>query len=141
MFGKKKAQTLADEAAVKAELQRLQSLPIEQVAAEAMTRTFGPDGPNVDGEIRANAIADGFLPDSIRKQIYRLKDHPVDGLGFPEYWQLKALVREGLQVLENKGLVVFEPSINFPKFRATRAGLEAIEQNAVERVISDWTPT
>ena len=46
-------------------------------------------------------------------------------------------MREGLQVLENKGLVVFEPSINFPKFRATRAGLEAIEQNAVERVISD----
>ena len=52
MFGKKKDQTLADEEAVKAELQRLQSLPIEQVAAEVMTRTFGPSGPIADGEIR-----------------------------------------------------------------------------------------
>jgi len=41
MFGKKE-QTLADEQAVKEELQRLQSSPIEQVAAEVMTRTFAP---------------------------------------------------------------------------------------------------
>jgi hypothetical protein len=140
MFGKKKEQALADEAAVKAELQRLESLPIEQVAAEVMARTFGPSGPTIDGEIRANAIADGFLPDSIRTEIYRLKDHPVAGHGFPEYWQLKTLVREGLQVLENKGLVVFEPSIKFPKYRATRAGFEAIQNDAVQRVIGDETP-
>jgi hypothetical protein len=102
-----------------------------------MTRTFGPSGPTVDGEIRANAIADGFLPDSIRREIYRLKDQPVAGRGFPEYWQLKTLVREGLQVLENRGLVVFEPSINFPKYRATRVGVEAIEHDAVHRVIRE----
>jgi len=41
MFGKKE-QTLADEQAVKEELQRLQSSPIEQVAAEVTTRTFAP---------------------------------------------------------------------------------------------------
>jgi hypothetical protein len=137
MFGKKKEQALADEEAVKVELHRLESLPIEAVAAEVMTRTFGPSGPTVDGEIRANAIADGFLPGSIRKEIYRLKDHPVAGRGFPEYWQLKTLVRDGLQVLENKGLVVFEPSIKFPKYRATRAGVEAIERDAVQRVLRE----
>jgi hypothetical protein len=139
MFGKKKEQMLADEEAVKAELRRLQSLPIEQVAAEVMTRTFGPSGPITDGEIRADAIADGFLPESIRKEIYRLKDRPVAGRGFPEYWQLKTRVREGLQVLENKGLVVFEPSIKFPKFRATQVGVEAIEQGTVARIISGQT--
>jgi hypothetical protein len=114
-------------------------LPIEQVAAEVMTRTFGPSGPIADGEIRADAIADGFLPESIRKEIYRLKDRPVAGRGFPEYWQLKTLVREGLQILENKGLVVFEPSINFAKFRATHVGVEAIEQEAVARIIAGET--
>jgi hypothetical protein len=139
MFGKKKEQTLADEHAVKAELQRLQSLPIEQVAAGAMTRTFGPSGPVADGEIRANEIADGFLHESIRKEIYRLKDRPVDGRGFPEYWQQKTLVREGPQILEDKGRVVFEPSIMFPKFRATHVGVEAIEQDAVARIISGET--
>jgi hypothetical protein len=139
MFGnkKKKEQALADEEAVKAELHRLESLPIEAVAAEVMTRTFSPSGPTVDGEIRANAIADGFLPDSIRRQIYRLKDEPVAGLGFPEYWQLKALVREGLQVLVTKGLVVFEPSDHFPKYRATRLGVDAIEHGAVDGAIRE----
>src|SRR5262249_38325081 len=132
-----KEQALADEETVKVELHRLESLPIEAVAAEGMTRTFGPAGPTVGGEIPANAIADGVPPDSIPKGIYRLKGDPVAGRGFPEYWQLKTLVREGLQVLENKGLVVFEPSINFPKYRATRVGVEAIEQDAVQRALRD----
>ena len=135
IFGKKNAQAQADEAAVKAELQRLGSLTIEQVAVEVLTRTFGPSGPNDDGEIRANAIADGFLPDSIRKEIYRLKDAPVAGRGFPEYWQLKSLVREGVEVLQNRGLVVYVPSIKFAKYEVTRAGLEAIEHGTVERAI------
>jgi len=104
-----------------------------------MERTFGASGPAVDGEIRANAIADGFLPEGIRKEIYRLMDHPVAGRGFEACWELKALVREGLQVLEKAGLVVFEPSVNFPKFRATRLGTDALEQSAVERVIRGET--
>jgi hypothetical protein len=135
VFGKKKEQAQADQVTVETEFSRLRSLPIEQVAVEVMARTFGASAPAADGEIRANAIADGFLPDGIRKEIYRLKDHPVAGHGFEAYWELKALVREGLQVLENAGLVVFEPSINFPKFRATRLGTDALEQGAVERAI------
>jgi hypothetical protein len=118
MFGKKKDQDLADEAAVQKDFQRLQALPVEQVAAEVMTRTFGPSGPAVDGEIRFDMVADGFLPSSIRKEIYRLKDAPVPGRGFEAYWQLKALVREGFQVLEQKGLVLFVPS-SFPPSRST----------------------
>jgi hypothetical protein len=135
VFGKKQEQAHADQVTVEAELDRLRLLPVEQVAVEVMARTFGASAPAVDGEIRANAVADGFLPDGIRKELYRLKDHPVAGHGFEAYWELKALVREGLQVLENAGLVVFEPSIKFPKFRATRLGTEALEQSAVERVI------
>jgi hypothetical protein len=139
VFGKKKEQAQADQVTVEAEWDRLRSLPIEQVAVEVMARTFGASGPAVNGEIRANAIADGFLPVGIRKEIYRLMDHPVAGRGFEAYWELKALVREGLQVLDNSGLVVFEPSISFPKFRATRLGTDALEQGAVERVISGET--
>jgi hypothetical protein len=86
------------------------------------------------------------------EEICRLKDRPVAGRGFPECWRLKTLVRggfrswrtkawwyssrpRGLQILENKGLVVFEPSIMFPKFRATHVGVEAVEQDAVARII------
>jgi hypothetical protein len=137
MFGKKKDQDLADEAAVEDDFQRLQALPIEQVATEVMTRTFGPSGPAVDGEIRYDMVADGFLPDSIRKQIYRLKNHPVPGRGFEAYWQLKALVREGIQDLEQKGLVLFVPSSIAPgqMYRATRLGIDALEHGAVDRVV------
>jgi len=126
---------------VQKDFQRLRKLPIEQVSTEVMTRTFGPSGPAVDGEIRFDMVADGFLPTSIRKEIYRLKDAPVSGRGFEAYWQLKALVREGVQVgvqvLEQKGLVLFVPS-SFPpkqKYRATRLGLDALMQEAVDRVI------
>jgi hypothetical protein len=137
MFGKKKDQDLADEAAVQKDFQRLRALPIEQVATEVMTRTFGPSGPAVDGEIRFDMVADGFLPASIRKEIYRLKDAPVSGRGFEAYWQLKALVREGVQVLEQEGLVLFVPSSFAPKqkYRATRLGIDALAQEAVDRVI------
>jgi hypothetical protein len=138
MFGKKKEQDLTDQAAVQDDLQRLRALPIEQVAAEVMSRTFGPSGPAVDGEIRSDMIADGFLPPAIRKELYRLKDKPVSGRGFEEYWQLKALVREGVQVLEQKGLVLFVPSDFAPrqKYRATRLGADALKQEAVGRVIA-----
>jgi hypothetical protein len=138
MFGKKKEQDLADQAAVQEDFQRLQALPIEQVAAEVMTRTFGPSGPAVDGEIRFDMIADGFLPASIRKELYRLKDHPVSGRGFEAYWQLKALVRVGVQVLEQKGLVLFVPSSFAPgqKYRATPLGIDALTHEAVDRVIA-----
>jgi hypothetical protein len=137
MFGKKKEQNGADEAAVTADYERLRQLPIEQVAAEVMTRTFGPSGAAVDGEIRFDMIADGFLPPSIRKELYRMKDHPVAGRGFATYWELKSLVREGIQVLENKGLVLFQPSNSgpFQKYRVTSLGIKALDESAVDRVI------
>ncbi len=74
----KKEQAAANEAAVQAELERLQSLTIEQVAAEVMTRTFVPSGP-FGGELRDNAVADAFIPDAMRREISRLKDRPLAG--------------------------------------------------------------
>jgi hypothetical protein len=118
MFGKKEEQDLADEAAVKKDFQRLQALPIEQVAAEVMTRTFGPSGPAVDGEIRFDMVADGFLPASIPKEIYRLKDAPVSGHGFEAYWQLKALVREGVRSSSGRASCSSSPPA-FPLSRST----------------------
>jgi hypothetical protein len=135
VFGKKKEQAVADEAAVQAELERLQSLTIEQVAAEVMTRTFVPSGP-LGGELRDNAVADAFLPDTMRREISRLKDHPLAGHENEPYWKLKPLVREALQVLEHDGLVVYEPKNRLPGyFRATQLGTDALAQGAVERVI------
>lgn len=140
MFGKnkeqKKGQEQADQAAVQAELERLQAMPIEQVAAEVMTRTFVPSGP-FGGDLRANAVADCFLPDAMRRQPSRLLNHPLTGHEGGPYWQLKPLVREALQVLEQKGLIIFEPQAGgLPgNFRLTQLGTEALTQDAVGRVI------
>jgi hypothetical protein len=140
MFGNKKKeqkheQEQADQAAVQAELERLQAMTIEQVAAEVMTRTFVPSGP-FGGELRENAIADAFLPDAMRRQPSRLLK-PRPGHEDEPYWKLKPLVREALQILEHKGLIVYEPKAGgLPgNFQATQLGTDAIAQDTVGRVI------
>jgi hypothetical protein len=137
MFGKdkKREQEQADQAAVQTELERLQSMTIEQVAVEVMTRTFVPSGP-FGGELRENAIADAFIPDAMRRQPSRLLK-PRAGHEDEPYWKLKPLIREALQVLEHKSLIVYEPKAGgLPgNFRATKLGSEALAQDAVGRVI------
>jgi hypothetical protein len=104
-----------------------------------MTRTFGPSELTlIDGEIRTDETADGLLPESLREQPIRRLDHAPIGYESDPYWPLQQLVREGFQVLEHSGMVVFVPARqggSITKYRMTQLGMDALAQGAVDRVI------
>jgi hypothetical protein len=139
MFGRQRRDDVAGAGAVAAEIARLRALAIEQVAAEVMTRTFGPRGPAVDGAIRVQSITDVFLPTAIRKQIHRREHRSVAHHGLEGYRELEALVRDATWLLEQHRLVVFHcPRDGAGEtYRVTRSGIEALASDAVERAVRE----
>jgi hypothetical protein len=123
-----------------AELQRLSALPLISLAAEIMARGFGPGGPGAAGRpgslevplssaapVNPKAIAARFVPGYESRAIS------------PESrWQLRFLMREGLQVLEHAGLVllIWDPHEHY---MATRLGRATLERGAVEYHLSGVT--
>jgi hypothetical protein len=131
----------ADVAAFRAEIARVSSLPLAQLAAEVMARGFGPDGPGGPGKpgtveapavlpvprATADRIAAEFTP------AYRSRSVPVQlkvSLGY--------LIAEGLQVLEHACLVrvQWHHDIGGLDYAATRLGRAALAQSGVERVLA-----
>ena len=112
-------------AAAQAEVDRLSSLPLPQLAAEVMTRGFGPDGPAEDGLPSVSMIVDTFVPG-----LAHLDD--------ASHQRMEEVVGEGVQVLEHASLVrsTVWGGEGGLYYTATRLGRAALAGNAVNRIIA-----
>ncbi len=130
-------------AAMRAELHRLGTLPLEELAIEVMIRGFGPGGPGADDSAislgQANVGAGPTAGD------ISLRFVPDRGFAFPvptpEDVQLRdrmtMLVAEGLQELEHASLVRCQVHTAMGTFdwAATRRGRAALDRGAVEPIM------
>jgi hypothetical protein len=132
LFGGNKEEIEQQNAELRAEVQRLSALSLQDLAVEVMTKGFGPGGPGADGaDVMASRIAGEFAP---------AVGHGIDQ---GELQDLFVLSPEGLQVLEHACLVRSHLGIdagtnsNYNIFwTATRLGQAALAQNGVQRVLA-----
>ncbi len=125
--------------ALQAEVQRLESLPLPQLAAEVMRNGFGPGGPGADesdtvttGGANINAgpevsdIAQTFMPAGAARADEQLR------------LRLYRVIAEGLQALEHASLVraQMHTSMNGLDYALTRLGQAALEQGTVDAVLA-----
>ena len=138
MFGNKDKHAAANDgkaaayAALGAEVERLEALPMAQLAAEVMARGFGPGG---------------YLPGFVQREPYAVASAHVRNIAKmfePEgardtdlYKRLYQVVGEGLQVLEHESLIwARSVAEGFGVgYAPTRRGLAALEAGAVEQAL------
>jgi len=122
----------AANAALRAEVERLQALPMTQLAAEVMARGFGPGGylPSIVDR-KQPALVAAYVSDIA--QMFEPKGARDADL----YYRLCAMVGEGVQVLEHASLIwarrVSESS--GVGYVPTRRGQAALEAGAVEQTL------
>ena len=113
---------------LRAEVARLASLPLAELAAEVMTKGFGPGAPAGDGAWAGLSTIAGALTSA--------EGSFLDGELLAEHY---SLVAEGAQILEHSGLVRFDISseggIVHWMWTSTRYGAAALQQGAVLRVL------
>ena len=108
------------------ELDRLGQLSLTDLAAEIMSKGYGPGGPGADGETGFQRIAQAFVP----------------GFERADQQSIAALIRvigEGVQVLEHASLVRFSfwaGTGGGPVYAVTRFGQHALAQNTVSRILT-----
>jgi hypothetical protein len=119
LFGNKEEKAAQEEAA-RAEAERLQSLTAAQFA-EVLLPAFGPEGPKPSGYINQLQVASWLMssfPGGKTKFLIELRD-PIN---------------EGLQALENAGLVVARSRGGQASLlKATRLGEEALAEGDVSK--------
>ena len=122
LFGNKEEKAAQEEAA-RAEAERLQSLTAAQFA-EVLLPAFGPEGPKPGGYINQLQVASWLMssfPGGKTKFLIELRD-PIN---------------EGLQALENAGLVVARSRGGQASLlKATRLGEEALAEGDVSKYLS-----
>lgn len=125
-----------DGAALDAEIDRLCTLPLAQLAAEVMIRAFGPGtpgGPGQPGTLESPS-ADRLILGTIARQFTpALAGH---GVTAGQQQRLTGLVAEGLQLLQNAALVRVTWHGGTENYLATRRGRVAVTEGAVERLVS-----
>ena len=118
----------AETAALAAELERIEALPLERLAEEVMTKVWGRGGTcdayeNEDVSIELYDVAKPFNP---TEHIFGVDLTPLNGI--------QQLLEEALQLLQHARLVVLSFSggdTSSLYFRPTRAGLRAIDSGDV----------
>lgn len=127
--------------AARAEIERLVSLPLIELAAEVMTKGFGPGAPGageainaIEANLRAGASARAisyeFLPDrGISFPVPTPEDMALRG-------QITMLLAEGLQQLEHAALVLCQHTrADDPHWTATRLGRAALDRGEVAQIL------
>jgi hypothetical protein len=128
-----------DAAALDAEIARLDGLPLADLAAEAMSKGFGPDGPggpgkpgSIDGPPEASSerlvlldIARVFTPAFAGK-----------GVSQAQSLRFQTLVAEGLQILENASLIRVTWRGGQEHYLATRRGRKALADGTLGDVLA-----
>ncbi len=118
MFGSSEKRR-AQEAAAKAEADRLCALSIEDLAAEIMP-AFGPDGPGARGSGGLNIL---------QVVSYPLEPFPHSARYLP---QLRGPVREAVQMLEQAGLIMMQVyETGGGRLSLTRLGQQALAEGSV----------
>jgi hypothetical protein len=123
---------VAANAALRAQVERLEALPMAQLAAEVMVKGFGPDGylPDVMERdhlvgltgVHVKNVAQMFEPEGAR-----------DG---DLHKRLLEVIGEGLQVLEHESLIwACNVSGVEVGYAPTRRGRAALEADAVEQTM------
>jgi hypothetical protein len=130
--------------AAQAEYQRLYALPLADLAAEVMTRGFGPGGPGYDDDRYTVAHESLNRGPTILDISYRfVPDVDVD---YRDGWgpedkilreQVNKLVAEGLQQLEHASLVRCQIHHEMGTFdwAATRWGRTALDRGEVQAIL------
>jgi hypothetical protein len=119
----------AESEALRAEVERLGSLSLQQLAVEVMTKGFGPGGPAADGPVHMQNIAGAFSPVT----------SVLAARAGDEGQRLASIVAEGIQVLEHACLVrwTFSGGDSSEMYWCkTRYGQEVLDQDAVESVLA-----
>jgi hypothetical protein len=121
-----------ENAKLNAELDRISALPLPDLAAEVMTKGFGPDGPGAEGPAQIANIAGEFNP-----------AQGSIGIDDQALIDMYVVVAEGVQFLEHACLLRIEVAgsggVYGMNVMATRLGRAALEQNKVEHVIGGGT--
>lgn len=123
----------ADDDALRAEVERLGALPLKELAAEVMTKGFGPGGPAAGGAFaRPSTVAGAFIQAESSR-----------GLDQELLNTLLQVSDEGLQVLEHACLVRFQFGLDAGtndnynlNCGVTRLGAAALEQNTVAQILA-----
>jgi hypothetical protein len=130
--------------ALDAEIERLDRLPMPELAAEVMAKAFGPGaawedpeeevtvgGPNVDAGATVVGIATAMAPGGSTK-----------GADERTRLRLQRLVAEGVQALEHAALVrpQMHTAMNGLDYTPTRLGRKVLAAGAVAQVVEDGPP-
>ncbi len=121
LFGNKEEKA-AQKQAAEAEAERLQSLPVAELAAEVMP-AFGPEGARPGNEINILQILSWLM-----------RSHSG---GAKLLTQLRQPTREAIQALENAGLVIqMGPGGPGARLKATSLGETALAEGNVSKYLN-----
>jgi hypothetical protein len=128
---------------LQAEFDRLNALPIRQLAAEVLVRGFGPGGPGADDEdvtVGQMNIFAGPSASLIAKEFASYRNLPSSTPSAQEkLWnRIVRLIAEGLQELEHASLVRAQMHTSSGSFdyATTRRGRAALDRGEVERILA-----
>ena len=115
--------------ALRAEIERVGALSLDELAAEAMAKGFGPGTPGADGLVLASNVSGAFVPGDTTR-----------GLDQASLVEIDNIVAEGIQALEHAGLVrmigASDDAHNYSTYvKATRAGVAALESDSVAKAL------
>ncbi|MBS1860404.1 MAG: hypothetical protein JSS68_01690 [Actinobacteria bacterium] len=135
----------AEADALAAEIERLDRLPLPELAAEVMAKAFGPGaewedpeeevtigGPNVGAGATVGAIATEMAPGGSTK-----------GADERTRLRLQRLVAEGVQALEHAALIrsQMHTAMNSFDYTPTRLGRKVLAARAVAEVVGGGPPS
>ena len=125
LFGGKRE---AENDKLRAELARIEALPLKDLAVEVMNKGFGPGGPAADAPGAPQHIAGAFNP---AEGSFGIDDQALE--------DMFVVVVEGLQVLEHAGLVRFliggSGGVYDQFYTVTRLGRAALQEGTVAQMV------
>jgi hypothetical protein len=132
----------AEDSGLKAEVDRLDALPMAQLATEVMLRGFGPGQHTHDPDAVTFGGGDGGSGPTVggiaNTYLHLYLDRPIDGR-LRE--RLLSLIAEGFQALEHASLVrpqlhTNAGSAHIVDYAVTRLGLSAMQEGTVARILA-----
>lgn len=125
------------------EFERLDALPLKALAAEVMTKGFGPGSPGADDDAISSGQANADAGPTAEQISFEFV--PARGFTFPLPTpgdfklrdRIAKLVSEGLQELEHASLVRFQmhTAMGHLDWTATRRGRVALQRGEVQNIL------
>jgi hypothetical protein len=130
----KNAAVHAQSSALQSEVDRLDALPLPQLASEVMTKGFGPGGPGEDAQ---NSVTVGGMSVNAGPTVGDIASALVPGCSGELAFRLARIAAEGVQTLEHASLVrtQMHTSTGALDYAASRLGRSALQQGTVDRVL------